>query len=112
MMTDTLEEISERLKALTSASQFAESVGTRFRASWGTEESVELELISATPVGKCARKDATREPFSLIFRADNTETYLAQGVYVLEHERHDALHVFLVPIGPDETGMRFEAIFN
>lgn len=111
-MTATLESMSEKLNALTSAAQFAESVGTRFKASWGTEESTTLVLISATPFGKGVRKGATREPFSLVFRADSTDFYLPQGIYQLGHERHDLLHVFLVPIGPDETGMRFEAIFN
>jgi hypothetical protein len=111
-MTDTLEVMSEKLKALTSAHQFAASVGTRFRASWGTEESIELELISAKPVGHGPRKGASREPFSLIFRAETPQTYLAQGIYQLEHKQHDMLHIFLVPIGPDEIGMRFEAVFN
>jgi len=111
-MTASLEAMSERLKILTSASQFAESMGTKFRVSWGTEESVELELIEATPFTKGIRQDAAREPFSLTFRASGAKSYLAQGTYLLEHERHGALHVFLVPIGPDPTGMRFEAIFN
>lgn len=111
-MTATLESISEKLKALTSAAQFAESVGTRFKASWGTEDSTTLELISATPFAKGSRKGVAREPFSLIFRADSADFYLPQGIYQLEHGRHGTLHIFLVPIGPDEFGMRFEAIFN
>ena len=111
-MTDTLEVMSERLKTLTSADQFAASVGTRFRASWGTEESIELELSSAMPVGHGPREGASREPFSLVFRTDSPQTYLAQGIYRLEHEQHEMLHIFLVPIGPDEIGMRFEAVFN
>lgn len=111
-MTDTLDAISDKLKTLTSAAQFSDSVGKHFRASWGTEESVELELLSATAVGHGPRKGDAREPFSLIFRADNSETYLAQGIYKLEDESRDALHLFLVPIGPDDVGMRFEAVFN
>ena len=111
-MTATLEAMSEKLKALTSAAQFAESVGTRFRVSWGTEESAGLELISATAFSTGLHKGAAREPFSLVFRADSPQFCLPQGTYLLEHEAHGALPVFLVPIGPDEMGMRFEAIFN
>lgn len=111
-MTASLEQMSEKLKALTSAAQFADSVGTKFRVSWGTEESAELELIAATPLSEGARRGAVREPFSLTFRAARVEFYLPQGTYLLEHDRHGALAIFLVPIGPDETGMRFEAIFN
>ena len=58
------------------------------------------------------RKGAAREPFSLIFRAAGVHFHLAQGIYLLEHGGHGELHVFLVPIGPDEAGMRFEAVFN
>jgi hypothetical protein len=111
-MTATLEAMSEKLSALTSAAQFAPSVGTKFRASWGTEESAELELIEATPFAKGARKGAVREPFSLTFRSAGKESCLAQGTYRLDHEAHGELHVFLVPIGPDDTGMRLEAVFN
>ena len=111
-MTHSLEATSERLKALTNAAQFAESVGTRFRASWGTDESCGLELISATAFAKGVRKGGAREPFSLVFRTDGAQAYLAQGTYLLEHDRHGAMHVFLVPIGPDEKGMRIEAVFN
>jgi hypothetical protein len=35
-----------------------------------------------------------------------------QGIYKLENEKLGALEIFLVPIGPDEKGMRYEAIFN
>lgn len=111
-MTASLEAMSEKLKTLTSAAQFAESVGTKFRVSWGTEESVELELIEATPFTKGMRKGTVREPFTLTFRSDGVQSYLAQGTYLLEHERHGELHVFLVPIGPDDVGMRHEAVFN
>ena len=111
-MTESLEAMSDKLKALTSASQFTESVGTRFRASWGTDDSVQLELVSATPFAKGSRVGGTREPFSLVFRAQDPRQHLAQGIYLLEHEKHDAIHVFLVPIGPDEKGVRMEAVFN
>ena len=111
-MTATLDQNSEKLKTLTSAAQFADSVGTKFRASWGTDESTDLELISATSYGKNARKGSPREPFSLIFRAESPQFYLPQGIYQLDHGRHGELHVFLVPIGPDEKGMCFEAVFN
>ena len=111
-MTASLEAMSEKLKTLVSASQFAPSVGTKFRASWGTEESVELELIAATPFSKGARKGAAREPYSLIFRSAGRELCLAQGTYQLDHAHHGELHVFLVPIGPDEAGMRLEAVFS
>lgn len=111
-MTASPEAMSEKLKTLTSAAQFAESVGTKFRASWGTEESTDLELIAAKASSVGARKGAPREPFSLTFRAESPRFYLPQGIYQLDHGHHGELHMFLVPLGPDEKGMCFEAIFN
>ncbi len=111
-MATTFEAISEKLKTLTSAAQFVGSVGTKFRVSWGTEESAEFELIEATPSSKAVRKGAPREPFSLLFRAASTQFYLPQGIYQFEHPNHDTLHIFLVPIGPDERGMCFQAVFS
>lgn len=111
-MHATLEAMSEKLKTLVSASQFAASVGTKFRVSWGTEDSAELELIEATSFAKGARKGVERVPFTLTFRAATTQFYLPQGTYRLDHASHGELHIFLVPIGPDDVGMRFEAVFN
>lgn len=111
-MTETLEEMSEKLATFTSAAQFEGSIGRWFRASWGTEDSVALELVSATSIGKVLRRENGREPFSLIFRSAEKQVSLAQGNYQLESDTQDPLLVFLVPIGPDETGMRLEAIFN
>ena len=34
-----------------------------------------------------------------------------QRIYRLRHDRLGAFEVFLVPIGPDAVGMRFEAVF-
>jgi hypothetical protein len=101
------------LDKVTSAT-FAEHVGSRFRVFHGTEALLELELFKVadlrspwqgeTPAGK-------RAPFSLLFRGQKAP-WLVQHVYRLEHDRLGSLELFLVPVGPDESGMRYEAIFN
>ncbi len=55
--------------------------------------------------------DDKREPFSIIFRGPN-EPVLAQGIHKLEQEDFGQVELFLVPIGPDATGMCYEAVFN
>lgn len=37
---------------------------------------------------------------------------LPQATYRIENANLGVLEVFLVPIGPDESGMRYEATFN
>jgi hypothetical protein len=37
---------------------------------------------------------------------------LPQRIYRVEHEALGALDILLVPLGPDELGQRYEAIFT
>ena len=74
------------------------------------EQALELELSSVTAL---AQHDsaAKREPFSIVFRVAG-RVYVPQKTYRIEHAGLGALEIFLVPIMPDERGMRLEAIFN
>jgi hypothetical protein len=51
------------------------------------------------------------EQFSLVFRGPMTPV-LAQGIRNMEHATLGKLQLFLVPIGPDGSGMCYEAVFN
>jgi hypothetical protein len=48
---------------------------------------------------------------SIVFRGPS-EPVLSQGIYTFEHAFLDVFDLFIVPIGPDDTGMRYEAVFN
>ena len=52
-----------------------------------------------------------RVPFSLIFRGPRTPV-LPQCIYTLAHAQLGTFDLFLVPIGPDADGMRYEAVFG
>jgi hypothetical protein len=51
-----------------------------------------------------------RQPFSVVFSANHPEAY-AQNIYTIKHAEKGEQMIFLVPIGPDETGMCYEAVF-
>jgi hypothetical protein len=70
------------------------------------EEKVELELTSATD-----HSNAQLEQFSLIFTGA-VSPYLPQRLYALSHPHMGNVELFLVPVGPDQTGMRYEAAFS
>jgi hypothetical protein len=53
----------------------------------------------------------TWESFSLVFRGP-ADAPLAQGTYGLEDAELGALELFLVPIGRDARGFRYEAAFT
>jgi hypothetical protein len=89
---------------------FAGLVGDRFRLVAGPEAALEVELIEATAL-RAAAEAPRRQPFSLVFRAP-ASVVLPQRIYRVEHARFGALDLFLVPIGPDAQGMRYEAVFN
>jgi hypothetical protein len=51
-----------------------------------------------------------RQPFSAVFRARG-DAVLPQRIYAVSNPVLGELHLFLVPIGPDEAGLRYEAVF-
>jgi hypothetical protein len=78
----------------------------------GAIERVELELVEVTAFGcEGAPPGAVRQPFSLVFRGPKGASY-PQRIYRLEHEQMGVMEIFLVPLGPDAEGTRYEAIFN
>ncbi len=52
-----------------------------------------------------------REPFALDFRGPR-DPVLAQRIYRLTHAEMDDLDIFIVPLGVDAEGARYEAIFT
>lgn len=53
----------------------------------------------------------THQPFSVIFLTQTSETF-EQQTYTMQYAQTGELLIFLVPIGPGEDGMRYEAVFN
>lgn len=96
------------LKDLTPTS-FEELLGTPFHVHFGGESPLELVLYE---VGRLEEHDGPRQqPFSALFRGPRNGV-LPQRIYQVEHDRLGTLEIFLVPIGPDAQGMRYEAVFN
>lgn len=52
-----------------------------------------------------------RKPFALHFSSPRRDAYLPQRVYCLENAAAGVFEIFIVPLGPDAHGMRYEAIF-
>ncbi|HVP29420.1 MAG TPA: hypothetical protein VMW35_09700 [Myxococcota bacterium] len=88
---------------------FARCVGERFRVAVPGAE-LELELLRADPIPARDRGPRLRQPFSLVFLSPE-DRVLPQRIYRLEHAALGALEIFLVPIGRDERGVRYEAVF-
>jgi hypothetical protein len=92
---------------------FAPHVGDRFDVAVPDGEPVVLELVDATQSSAAGGRGPSgeeRRQFSLVFRGP-AGPGLAQGTRELRHHRLGELALFLVPIGPDAEGMRYEAAF-
>ena len=92
---------------------FVGRVGEVFLLAPDETTVIVTRLIAVTPApgGSTARGPAGRTPFSLVFRSPPGAP-LPQRIYRLQHEELGALDLFLVPIGPDEVGMCYEAVFS
>jgi hypothetical protein len=95
------------LENLTKAS-FDPHLDETFRLVLEPANAFNLELINVEGLAQHGHK---RQPFSLVFRAAK-EVVLPQRIYQLEHDTMGTLELFLVPIGPDQEGMRYEAVFT
>ena len=99
-------------------SVFSECKGSTFRIHLESKGAVEVVLVDVQGLGVQSsgedprgHEPTGRAPFSVVFRGP-MDVQLTQGTYTVVHDTLGALDLFLVPIGPDQAGMRFEAVFN
>jgi len=89
--------------------EFSKHVNTKFRVV--NEEPIELELTEVKGYSSKAHEQTGMERFSAFFRGP-ADRYLRQQTYSIEHEQMGAFELFLVPVSRDESGLRYEAVFN
>jgi hypothetical protein len=94
------------LEALT-AETFAPLRDERFRIVPGDAPAFDVELVDVAE----GAAGATRTQFSLVFRG-GPDPPLVQRIYRIEHGDLGPLDIFLVPLGPDSVGQRYEAVFT
>ena len=68
-----------------------------------------VALIEASPINGPER--GGRRPFSLLFEGP-AEPMLEQRTYRVSNPAFASLELFIVPVGPSPSGIRYEAIFN
>ncbi len=93
---------------------FLPHVGSAFTIAF-PDGTLELTLGAVEPHGvRAPRSDVPelrKEPFSLVFLGP-PRPILPQRTWDLCHPVLGAQGIFLVPIGPSEGRMRYEAVFN
>lgn len=86
---------------------FAENLNTKFWLLDEPRQPYAMNLIEVA-VGYSTPQ---QEQFSLRFRGDRDWIY-PQRIYAMNHDSIGDFELFLVPIGRDESGTFYEAVFN
>ena len=97
-----------------SYSVFAGLLKTKFRIPLGNGTSIELELVEVQQhLHSLPEKPGAMatESFSL-FLTGPLKPLLPQRIYPFEHETLGQLSLFIVPIGQEPQGIKYEAVFN
>jgi len=91
------------------ATDFRRHVGDGFRVHYGGELPLPVRLseVADSPLNAAN----LRAPFSLLFHGPK-EGWLRQGTYTFEHDAMGRMDIFVVPLGADAEGMRYEVIFG
>lgn len=90
---------------------FTPRLGELFTLVVDESVRIPLKLTEVSPWGPEASRGRSRVPFSLVFHTV-PEAVAPQAIYRVESETMEPMELFLVPLGPDERGMRYEAVFT
>jgi hypothetical protein len=96
------------------ADAFAPAVGDTFVLDDGAGIRLELELVESRlhhPDAPPVDESGTRAPFSLLFQGP-ADPVLPQRIYRLEHDALGPIEIFMVPVGRDDAGATYEAVFG
>jgi hypothetical protein len=86
---------------------FEQNLNTKF---WLFEENAEPYAMDLIELAN-GHSSLRQEQFSLRFRGDRNKVF-PQRIYPMKHDSIGEFDLFLVPIGRDDTGTYYEAVFN
>lgn len=100
----------KRIMKILYAEDFQSLLNCAFHIELGVERlEFALTLVQSLPVPPSPIM--VRAPFRLVFQSDR-HTILPQKVYQFASDVLGRLDIFIVPIGRDEGGVLYEAVFN
>jgi hypothetical protein len=86
---------------------FSKNLNTKFKVYRSDEEIFEAELIKVFDL----RNDEILNTFAVEFLFP-PDFGIEQRIFKMEHPALGTMELFIVPHGKNETGIRYEAIFN
>ena len=91
--------------------EFAKNVNTDFRIQLEESRHIDLKLVAVTPRKIGPNEEAGMERFSALFSGP-LDFCLPQAMYHVAHPEMGEFDVFLVAIGKEADGFRYEAVYN
>lgn len=90
---------------------FAHRVGETFAIDEQELAGIPMTLAEAEPLRATWSKPGQRPPFSLTFVGKDPRV-LEQRLYRFDVAGVGKVEIFLVPVGRDENGVSYQAVFN
>jgi hypothetical protein len=90
---------------------FLPRVGEVFHVVVNEQEELLMLLTEVAALADEGSSVRRRQPFALIFHAA-PGSYVPQDTYRVENDAMEPFDCFIVPLGPDKAGARFEAIYT
>jgi hypothetical protein len=94
-----------------SEAEFAKNLNTNFRVDLEEAGHMDLKLVSVTPRKVETTEQPGMERFSAVFSGP-LDLLLPQRTYHVTHPEMGEFYVFLVAIGKEADGFRYEAVYN
>jgi hypothetical protein len=94
-----------------SEAEFSRRLGQPFGVRLRSGEILDAILVEVTPHPYLPLTPERRRGFSIVLKSA-LPGHLPQAIYTVEHPQMGSMDLFLVPIGPREGGMCYEAVFN
>ena len=95
-------------------SDFEPLLNQTFQIEYGNGEMLPVTLAEVAPGKNPSSNDENGEPyypFSLTFQSSITD-YLPQATYRIGHDQLGTHDIFIVPLGANAQGIRYQAVFS
>lgn len=86
---------------------FSKNLNTKFKVFYSEEKVFEAKLVEVLEL----KNNETLETFSVVWLLP-ADFGFEQRVFKIEHSELGTMELFIVPVGQNESGIRYEAVFN
>jgi hypothetical protein len=91
--------------------EYSRNLNTRFRLLVDAPQPIDLTLVEVTPRKIQPEEEAGMERFSAVFMGPR-EIFLPQQTYRVSHPDMGEFDIFLVALGQEPEGFKYEAVYN